>query len=204
MSRHGWGAPATEYALRDYPATAHVLRTRTPGQVVVGDPASDPAEVALLCEGGFEVGLLVPLVFGGRDAGLLELFRRRPVPFSAGEIDRALLIAHQLGGVLDLLERAARRTRSALGQPPGATLRGGMAILVDELREYPGAALALLPLVPPGDGRRVRGAARLRAAGSACGARGSTATTTTCRRPGASGRWRSGPRRWRRASCWRG
>ena len=78
---------------------------------MVGDPASDAAEVALLCEGGFEVGLLVPLVFGGRDVGLLELFRRRPVPFSAGEIDRALLIAHQLGGVLDLLERtgAARR-----------------------------------------------------------------------------------------------
>ena len=111
VSRDGWARAGTEYALRDYPATAHVLRTRTPGQVVVGDPASDAAEVALLCEGGFEVGLLVPLVFGGRDVGLLELFRRRPVPFSAGEIDRALLIAHQLGGVLDLLERtgAARR-----------------------------------------------------------------------------------------------
>ncbi len=66
---------------------------------------SDPAETALLRDGGFEVVLMVPLVFGGRDVGLLELYRRRAVPFSAGEIDRAQLIAHQLGGVLDLLER---------------------------------------------------------------------------------------------------
>ena len=39
--------------LDDYPATEYVLRTRTAGQVVVGDPASDPAEVALLERNGF-------------------------------------------------------------------------------------------------------------------------------------------------------
>jgi diguanylate cyclase (GGDEF)-like protein len=105
ISRHDWTYAGTECALRDFPATEHVLRTRTPGQVVAGDPMSDPAEVALLRAAGFETVLMVPLVFGGRDVGLLELYRRRAVPFSVSEVDRALLIAHQLGGVLDLLER---------------------------------------------------------------------------------------------------
>ena len=53
-----------------------MLRTRTAGQVVAGDPASDPAEVALLEQSGFQAVLMVPLVFGGRDVGLLELYRR--------------------------------------------------------------------------------------------------------------------------------
>ena len=48
----------------------------------------------------------------GATSGCWSSSAAAPVPFSAGEIDRALLIAHQLGGVLDLLERArARRTR---------------------------------------------------------------------------------------------
>jgi GAF domain-containing protein len=102
---YGWTDLSHEYALADFPATAHVLRTRTPGQVVAGDPVSDPAEVALLRHGGFEVVLMVPLVFGGRDVGLLELYRRRAIPFSAGEVERAMLISHQLAAVLDLLER---------------------------------------------------------------------------------------------------
>ena len=41
-----------------------------------------------------------------------------------------------------------------------------MAILVDELREYPDAAAAVHGLVPHGDRRLVRGAARVRRAGS--------------------------------------
>jgi diguanylate cyclase (GGDEF)-like protein len=106
LSRHDWSHTGQEYRLADYPATAHVVRARTPGQVVAGDPAADRAEVELLREGGFEVALMVPLVFGGRDLGLLELYRRRAVPFSDGEIDRALLVALQLGAVLELLDRS--------------------------------------------------------------------------------------------------
>ncbi len=51
--------------------------------------------------------LLVPLIFGGRDVGLLELFRRHALPWSSGEIERAQLLAHQIGAVIDFLERTA-------------------------------------------------------------------------------------------------
>jgi EAL domain-containing protein (putative c-di-GMP-specific phosphodiesterase class I) len=105
ISRHGWSQPGERYYLRDYPATEYVLRTRTAGQVVAGDPASDPSEVALLERSGFQAVLMVPLVFGGRDVGLLELYRRHAMPWNSGEIERAQLLAHQLAAVIDLLAR---------------------------------------------------------------------------------------------------
>jgi diguanylate cyclase (GGDEF)-like protein len=107
ISRHGWSQPGARYHLDDYPATAWVLRTRTAGQVVVGDPASDPAEVQLIERNGFGAVLMVPLVFGGRDVGLLELYRRHALPWSSAEIERAQLLAHQLAAVVDLLERVS-------------------------------------------------------------------------------------------------
>ncbi len=105
ISRHGWSSPWERYRLSDYPATEYVLRTRTAGQVVVGDPGSDPAEVRLLEQAGHQAVLLVPLVFGGQDVGLLELYRRHAMPWNSGEIERAQLLAHQLAAVLDLLAR---------------------------------------------------------------------------------------------------
>jgi len=105
ISRHGWSQPGERYCLRDYPATGYVLRNPTAGQVLVGDPASDPAEVRLLESAGHQAVLMVPLVFGGRDVGLLELYRRHPMPWNNGEIERAQLLAHQLAAVLDLLAR---------------------------------------------------------------------------------------------------
>ena len=103
ISRHDWSQPGERYYLSDYPATEYVLRTRTAGQVVAGDAASDPAEVALLEESGFQALLMVPLVFGGRDVGLLELYRRHPMAWNGREIERAQLVAHQLGAVIDYL-----------------------------------------------------------------------------------------------------
>ena len=105
ISRHGWSVPGQIYVLDHYPATDYVLRNRTAGQVVVGDPASDPAEVTILEKNGFGALLMVPLVFGGRDVGLLELYRHHGLPWNNTEIDRAQLLAHQLAAVLDLLER---------------------------------------------------------------------------------------------------
>jgi GAF domain-containing protein len=105
ISRHGWSSPGERYRLSDFPATEYVLRARTAGQVVVGDPASDPAEVRLLERVGHQALLMVPLVFGGRDVGLLELYRRHAMPWNNGEIERAQLLAHQLAAVLDLLAR---------------------------------------------------------------------------------------------------
>jgi diguanylate cyclase (GGDEF)-like protein len=105
ISRHGWSRPGERYHLRDFPATEYVLRTRTAGQVVVGDPASDPSEVEVLQKGGYQALLMVPLVFGGRDVGLLELYRRHAMPWNSGEIEAAQLLAHQLAAVIDLLSR---------------------------------------------------------------------------------------------------
>jgi diguanylate cyclase (GGDEF)-like protein len=105
LSWHGWSKPGERYSLGDFPATEYVLRTRTAGQVVVGDPAADPAEVALLARAGHQAVLMVPLVFGGRDVGLLELYRSHALPWSSGEIDQAQLLAHQLAAVLELLAR---------------------------------------------------------------------------------------------------
>ena len=48
---------------------------------------------------------MVPLVFGGRDVGLLELYRRHALPWSSGEIERSQLLAHQLAALLELLAR---------------------------------------------------------------------------------------------------
>jgi len=105
ISRHGWSEPGERYRLSDFPATEYVLRTRTAGQVVVGDPGSDPAEVAMLEGAGYQALLMVPLVFGGQDVGLLELYRHLPMPWNSSEIESAQLLAHQLAAVLDLLAR---------------------------------------------------------------------------------------------------
>ena len=107
ISDHGWSRPGERFHLSDYPATEFVLRTRTAGQIVVGDTASDAAEVALLERAGHQTLLMVPLVFGGRDVGLLELYRRLAIPWNNGEIQRAQLLAHQLAAVVDLLSRGS-------------------------------------------------------------------------------------------------
>ncbi len=108
LSRHGWSQPGERYLLarlpRDRVRAAHAHRR--PGRV--GRPARPiPSEVALLEQSGFQAVLMVPLVFGGRDVGLLELYRRHPLPWNSGEIERAQLLAHQLGAVIDLLARTA-------------------------------------------------------------------------------------------------
>ena len=74
ISRHGWSQPARATARR-LPRHRVGAAHATAGQVVVGDPASDPAEVALLERQRLRRVLMVPLVFGGRDVGLLELYR---------------------------------------------------------------------------------------------------------------------------------
>jgi len=112
ISRHGWSTPGERYHLCDFPATEYVPRTRTAGQIVVGDPASDPAEVEVLEQAGYQAPLMVPLVFGGKDVGLLELYRRHALPWNNGEIERAQLLAHQFAAVLDLLAREIK-TRAA-------------------------------------------------------------------------------------------
>jgi diguanylate cyclase (GGDEF)-like protein len=96
MRDHSW-------ALADFPATEHVLAHRIPGQVVAGDAASDPAELAALTAAGFEAMLMLPVICGGRELAVLEVYRALPQAFTGAEVDRARVVAQQFGAALDRL-----------------------------------------------------------------------------------------------------
>ena len=102
---------------------------------------------------------------------------------AAREIERAQLLAHQLAAVHRPARAHVGVSRRRLTGP--ARLRG-MAILVDELREYPGVALPFTSGAtwPPTAGSTSCTRSRR---GSGCGGPGSSATTTTCRRTAARG-----------------
>ena len=93
----------TRWSLADFPATRYVLDHRVPGQVVAGDEAGDPAELAELADLGFGTVVIVPVVFGGRELAVLEVYRVRPQAFTAREVDRARVLAQQFGAALDRL-----------------------------------------------------------------------------------------------------
>jgi GAF domain-containing protein len=103
LSEHDMFGPGESWRLADFPATEFVLRNRTPGQVVAGDAAGDPAELAALEEEGLAAMLMVPVVSGGRDVALLEVYRRHPQAFTAAEVDHARVVAQQFGAVLGRL-----------------------------------------------------------------------------------------------------
>ncbi|HWK25796.1 MAG TPA: EAL domain-containing protein [Solirubrobacter sp.] len=93
----------SHWPLSDYPATRQVLKRRFPGQVVAGDTACDPAELTELEALGMATLLIVPIVYGGRELAVLEVYRRLPQAFTAREIDRARVLAQQFGAALDRL-----------------------------------------------------------------------------------------------------
>jgi GAF domain-containing protein len=91
------------WSLDEFPSTRYVLEHRIPGQVVLGDEAGDPAELAELAELGLGAVLLVPVICGDHPLALLELYRIRPQAFTAREVDRARVLAQQFGAALDRL-----------------------------------------------------------------------------------------------------
>jgi diguanylate cyclase (GGDEF)-like protein len=103
LSGHNVNPAGTRWTLSDFPATRYVLDHRVPGQVVVGDEAGDPAELAELAELGMASVLIVPVVHGGRDVAVLEVYRLLPQAFTAREVDRARVLAQQFGAALDRL-----------------------------------------------------------------------------------------------------
>ncbi len=91
------------WSLDDFPSKRYVLEHRVPGQVVVGDEAGDEAELAELAALGLGTVLLVPVICNDEPLALLEIYRVRPQAFTAREIDRARVLAHQLGAALHRL-----------------------------------------------------------------------------------------------------
>ena len=80
LSAHNVNAFGSRWPLADYPATRYVIDNRVPGQVVVGDEAGDPAELEELAALGMAAVLIVPVVHGGRDSAVLEVYRALPRP----------------------------------------------------------------------------------------------------------------------------
>ena len=103
LSRHNENPAGSRWSLSAFPATRYVLDNRVPGQVVVGDEEGDPAELAELAEIGMASVLIVPVVYGGRDSAVLEVYRILPQAFTAREVDRARVLAQQFGAALDRL-----------------------------------------------------------------------------------------------------
>ena len=100
--QHG-NPPGTRWLLDDFPASRYVLDHRVPGQLVVGDVAGDPAELAELEALGMATLLIVPIVYGGRELAVLEIYRTLPQAFTAREVDHARALAQQFGAALDRL-----------------------------------------------------------------------------------------------------
>jgi diguanylate cyclase (GGDEF)-like protein len=100
LSAHPESAPGEQWPLATFPATAHVLDSGRIGQVVTGDPHGDPKELAELARLGIGTMLLVPLDVGRGRRALMEVYRVRPQAFSRAEIERAQVVALQLGSVI--------------------------------------------------------------------------------------------------------
>jgi GAF domain-containing protein len=120
MSEHDWGAEGGRYRLADYPTTAHVLAEQAIGQVIAGDPASDPAELAVLATAGMSAVLLMPLVSAGATIALLEIYRTAPQAWTNTQVEHARVLANHIGPTLARVtagDRAVRPGRRVNPQP---------------------------------------------------------------------------------------
>ena len=90
-----------EYSLSRYPLTRQVLEEKVPAVVNLNDPAADPDELLELSRQGDKSLLMVPLVFGGRSIGLLELMDHvRERRYSRQELRICCAIAGQAAAAL--------------------------------------------------------------------------------------------------------
>jgi diguanylate cyclase (GGDEF)-like protein len=111
------GPDGQRYLLKDHPTTLHALTSQEAVQVLVSDPLSDPAEVAVLKVEGYRSLLMVPIISRGRSVGLFVAYSYEERPWGRTEMHRARIIGYQLGTVLEdfgrhedgHLERAAGR-----------------------------------------------------------------------------------------------
>jgi GAF domain-containing protein len=94
------------YSYDDFPTTEHVIVEQILGQIVVDDPASDPAERDLLAGLGLAAVLMVPIISRGETVGLLEVSRRTARPWTSSEIDNARLLAQSLAAAIRIEARA--------------------------------------------------------------------------------------------------
>ena len=103
------------YALSRYPLTRKVLEGQVTAVVNLSDPAADPDELRELAREGDKSLLMVPLVYGGRSIGLLELmdhlrerrYSRQELRICSGIAGQAAVALHNAQAYADA--RAADR-----------------------------------------------------------------------------------------------
>jgi EAL domain-containing protein (putative c-di-GMP-specific phosphodiesterase class I) len=117
VSDHEWSPEGERWALEDYPTSAHVVADQVIGQVIVGDPASDPAELEVLEMAGMRAVLLMPLVFEGTTIALLEIYRRSPLAWTNTQVDRARVLANDIAAALARIVAGPRRIRTPQPRP---------------------------------------------------------------------------------------
>jgi len=103
LSAHPETLPGESWMLDDFPATANLVATGRVGQVVAGDPLGDPAELAELERLNIGAMLMVPVELGRGRRALMEVYRVRPQAYSRAQIERARVVALQLGAVISRL-----------------------------------------------------------------------------------------------------
>jgi diguanylate cyclase (GGDEF)-like protein len=88
------------FSVDGYPATKAVLEEGEAAQVLAGDPEADGAEAELLLQQGYRSLLMVPVINRGDCLGVVEAMSEEERPWTRTEINRARIIANQLGSVI--------------------------------------------------------------------------------------------------------
>jgi GAF domain-containing protein len=95
------------YLISDYPLTRAVIEERRPYTVFRGDPSSDPNEVRLLNELGYDSLLMVAIEAEDGAWGLVEVYGEEGRRFADEDLRVAEQLAGEVGDVLRQLERPA-------------------------------------------------------------------------------------------------
>jgi GAF domain-containing protein len=115
VSQRRWLGFGTRLKARNYATIRNVLSTGDAVHVLDGDAGADGSELALLRRAEATAMLLAPVVAGGRQLGVLMLFRGGDRRFGRAEVSRARVVGYALAPLLD--QRAAA---PALTVVPGA------------------------------------------------------------------------------------
>ena len=133
------------YALKEYPFSKRLMENQEMAVVRVSDPAADAAETAIMRRWGEKTMLLVPLVYGERSVGLLEVYDHvRERRFTHQE----LRLARALGGLAAVaLHNAGVFARMAQHEAEGRLLAAALDALSEGLPRLQDAGTAQEALV---------------------------------------------------------
>jgi diguanylate cyclase (GGDEF)-like protein len=95
------GEPMPLFDIGEYPKTKHVLEDQVVELVDAGDPAADPAEVALLVKYGKQALVMLPLIASGESIGLVELMSEHPIELDDDRLSLARTIANEAAIALE-------------------------------------------------------------------------------------------------------